>query len=405
MSDARSGSTGTTSDERSGSDDRERGDASPLLALDDVTVEFREESALVEAVPDRVKERFGWGDRPVRPVEDVSLEVANRDVIAVIGESGSGKTTLGKTAVGLQEPTRGSVEYMGYDIWSVKKNKRMGDMNYSDIRRSLQIVHQDPGASLNPYKTVLSILKRPLRIWFPELSDADCRERILNVFRVVGLTPADDYIERYPHELSGGEKQRVALVRAMLVKPDLVLADEPVSALDPSLRVSLMDLMIKLRELFETAFLFVSHNIQHARYISTKCDGKIAVMYMGEIVEIGPAEEVLANPRHPYTKVLLWAGLPRHPDRARERLATDPPVHGVSVPDLSDPPSGCRFHTRCPKARGPCAAEKPTLTRAGTEEHHGACFRTDDAHAYWEGDSLHPDGELTIPDPETATER
>ena len=373
-------------------------DDDPLLSLKNVELTFDEETALMEAVPERVKDRFGWETQPVRAVDDVSLDIGEKDVVAVIGESGSGKTSLGKTAIGLQEPTAGTVEYRGYDIWDVYDKKQVDGLEFSEVRRSLQVVHQDPSAALNPYRTLLSILKRPLRRWYPELTHADCRERILEVFRTVGLTPAEDYVDRYPHELSGGEQQRVALIRAMLVEPDLILADEPVSALDPSLRVSLMDLMLELQEIFETSYLFISHNLEHAQYLTSQVDGRIAVMYLGEIVEIGPAEEILQDPKHPYTQILVWATLPIHPDEARLKLESESPLRSLDVPDVTNPPTGCRFHTRCPKAREACVTESPIeYIKNGGGEHSAACFREDESHEYWNTDFLDERGEIEIP--------
>lgn len=374
-------------------------DDEPLLSLENVTVEFENETALMEAIPERVKRRFDWQSEPVRAVDDVSLEIESDEIVAVIGESGSGKTTLGKTAVGLQEPTEGTVRYRGHDIREVREKRQVDGLQFMDIRQALQIVHQDPGAALNPYQTLLTILKKPLRRWYPELSHADCRERILNVFRVIGLTPAEDYLDRYPHELSGGEQQRVTLVRAMLVEPELILADEPVSALDPSLRIALMDLMLELKDLFETSYLFVSHNLQHARYLTRNAGGRVAVMYLGEIVEIGPAEEVFENPQHPYTKILMWASLPSNPDAAREKLAEQAPLRGMEIADLYNLPSGCRFHPRCPKAREACAQDVPEIVTDGMdpEDHDAACFRTDSTHEYWDSEPLSAEGEIEIP--------
>lgn len=370
----------------------------PLLSLEDVVVEFEDETALMEVIPDRVKRRLGWETDPIRAVDGISLDIEENDVVAIIGESGSGKTTLGKTAVALTEPTAGRVAYRGHDVWEVKEKKQVDGLEFADIRRALQIIHQDPGASLNPYRTVNTILKKPLRRWQPDLTHADCRERLLGVLEAIGLTPAEDYIERYPHELSGGEQQRIALVRAMLVEPELILADEPVSALDPSLRVSLLDLMLELREEFEMSLIFVSHNLQHARYITSEVGGRIAVMYLGRIVEIGPAEQVFENPQHPYTKILLWAALPRNPDKSRQKLEEDPPLRRREIADIQNPPRGCRFHPRCPKAREACQTESPELLGNGTGDHRAACFRVDDSHPYWNSPFLAEEGEIDIPE-------
>lgn len=370
----------------------------PLLSLQDVEVAFDEESALMAALPERLKEKVGWTGEPIRAVDGVSLDVGEDDLVAVVGESGSGKTTLGKTAVALREPTAGSVTYRGYDIWEVKRRTEVDGLFYEDIRKALQIVHQDAGASLNPYRTVVASLRDPLNRWFPELSSVDKRERILDLFRACGLTPALEYEDRYPHELSGGEQQRAALVRAMLLEPDLIFADEPVGALDTSLRIEIMDLMLELQEQFGTSFLVVSHNLENARYLASRADGRIAVMYLGEIVEIGPAEEVIENPKHPYTRVLKWATLPPHPDRARAALAAESPLREFDIPDLVNPPSGCRFHPRCPKARAACVDEAPDLEATGADGHRAACFRERSTHEYWHSDPLAEAGEREIPE-------
>lgn len=359
----------------------------PILTLEDIVVEYEDEPLINQVLPQSVLDRFDLTEEPIRAVDGVDLDVGENDVIALVGESGSGKTTLGKTAVALQEPTEGTVEYRGHDVWDVKNGVGDGDIFFEEIRKSLQIVHQDPGAALNPYRSILSSLSQPLKRWAPELSSADRRERILSLLRESGLTPAKEYQDRYPHELSGGEQQRVTLLRAMMTEPDVILADEPVSALDNSLRVEIMDLMIELQEMFETSYIFISHNLEHARYIANKCDGRIAIMYLGEIVEIGPAEEVIRDPQHPYTKILKWATLPTHPDRAREALEEELPLRSVEIPDLVNKPSGCQFHTRCPYAREACVAQDPSLEPRGGER-PVSCFRNDETHEYWDSEPL-----------------
>jgi len=270
---------------------------------------------------------------------------------------------------------------------------------FEDIRKSLQIVHQEAEAALNPYQQIRTILMEPLRRWYPELSHADRRERILGLLQQCGLTPPQEYEDRFPHELSGGEQQRVAIIRAMLVEPDLILADEPVSALDPSYRIELIDLMLDLQQTFNTTWLLVTHNLETARYITEKSGrGKIAVMHLGNIVEQGPAEDVLHNPQHPYTQVLKQALLPQHPDQARERLRTDPPLRQLESPDAANAPSGCPFHTRCPKAKTVCAQEKPDLFTNGTDEHLAACYRVEESHRYWGDEWLDEGGEIIIGD-------
>lgn len=368
----------------------------PVLSMEEVGVTYSDESALIGALPGRLKERLGLTGG-VRAVEDVSLDVYEEDLVAVVGESGSGKTTLGKTAVALQQPTSGTVNYRGYDVWEVKRQTRVDGLFYEDVRKALQIVHQNAAGALNPYRTVMSNLRQPLDHWFPEMTGADKRERILDLFRATGLTPALEYEDRYPHELSGGEQQRAVLVRAMLLEPDLIFADEPVAALDTSLRVEIMDLMLELQDQFGTSFLVVSHNLEHARYLAARAGGRIAIMYLGEIVEIGPAEDVIENPKHPYTKVLKWATLPAHPDSARAALAAEMPLREFEPSDIGDPPSGCRFHPRCPKARTACREESPALDATGDAGHRAACFREQSSPEYDRSEPLGEADEGDIP--------
>lgn len=359
----------------------------PVLSLENVNVHFQNSRF------------FGLrGTGTVRAVDDISLEIPKNDVVALVGESGCGKTTLGKTAIGLQRPTDGSIKYRGQDIWETKDRENSvrrffgddHDISYEEIRRSLQIIHQDPGAALNANYRIESLLSDPLKRWQPDLSREDRLTRIHGMLEYVGMTPPEDFARRYPHQLSGGEQQRVALVRALLMNPDVILADEAVSALDVSMRIEMMDLMIDLQEQFETSFLFISHDLSNAKYFASKADGRIGVMYLGEIVEIGSVEEIIENPQHPYTKVLRWAT----PDLEKQSV-DEPPIRSLDVPDPADPPSGCRFHTRCPEAREACKAEEPDLrTTEGT--HRTACFREySQDHGYWDSDSIVGDEENT----------
>ena len=345
-----------------------------VVELDDLEVHFEKEQGLLESLvhePDIVG-----------AVDGVDLTIHEEDVVVLVGESGCGKTTLGKTAIGLQEPTGGSVRYRGQDIWEAKRGN--SDIPFEEIRKSLQIIHQDPGSSLNPNQTVLKTLEAPLKKWHSDLSRADRHEHIYGMVERVGMEPATDYAHRYPHQLSGGEKQRVALVRALLMNPDLILADEAVSALDVSLRIEMMELMLDLQDEFGTSYLFISHNLSNARYLAQKAGGRIGIMYLGELVEIGPAEEVLQNPKHPYTKVLRWATA----DLESRNEVREPPVRTIDIPDPVDPPSGCRFHSRCPEAREVCTTSCPTLESGDGDGHDAACFREDPNHEYWESEEL-----------------
>lgn len=321
----------------------------------------------------------------VHAVDDVDLDVYENDVVALVGESGCGKTTLGKAIIGAQRPTGGSVTYRGQSIWDAKDTRGTVDVPYGEIRRSLQMIHQDPGSSLNPNRKVQASLEAPLKRWHPEMDPTDREKRVLGTLEYVGMSPPEDYAQRYPHQLSGGEKQRVALIRALLMNPDVVLADEAVSALDVSLRIEMMDLMLELQGTFDTSYVFISHNLSNARYFAGAAGGRIGVMYLGELVEIGPVDQVIHDPKHPYTKVLKWAT----DDMNVEEVVTNPPIRDIDVPDPVDPPSGCRFHTRCPEAREVCREEAPTLEESTDDVHHTACFRAySDDHPYWESEPL-----------------
>jgi peptide/nickel transport system ATP-binding protein len=362
------------------------GDGDPLVRMRELSVHFEQTDGGV----------LSRRTSTVRAVDDVSLDIYENDVVALVGESGCGKTTLGKAAIALQRPTEGSVEYRSHDVWAANDDRSLlGQLNpfgsddahdpdsieFSRIRRALQIIHQDPGSALNPNKRVISTLQKPLQKWH-DMDRNEREQRIHSLLELVGMSPAEDYAGRYPHQLSGGEQQRVALVRALLMNPDMILADEAISALDVSLRVETMDLLLELQEMFSTSYLFISHDLSNARYLTKKADGRIAVMYLGEVVEIGPVDAVIDDPQHPYTQVLRWAT----PD-LEEGDSEQIPMRKIDIPDATNPPSGCRFHTRCPYAREVCRSEhpEPIPTDDGKQV---ACFRADDTHEYWESDSI-----------------
>lgn len=351
----------------------ERTDSAPLLSLSNVEVHFEDKPSLLD---------FGGETEVVRAVDGVSLDIQEHDVVSLVGESGCGKTTLGKTAIGLQRPTSGTVKYRGHDIWDVRDGNT-SEISWAEIRQSLQIIHQDPGSSLNPNRRLISILSEPLKQVRSHISREERRERIYMLLEHVGMTPAADFAERYPHQLSGGETQRVALCRALLMNPDVILADEAISALDVSLRVEMMDLMLGLQDDFDTSYVFISHDLSNARYFSQHGGGKIGVMYLGGLVEVGPAEDIVNDPHHPYTNVLRWAT----PDLSLQDTGR-PPMRKIDIPDPTDPPSGCRFHTRCPKAHKTCRRETPPDYE---QQHNGqriACFREDSDHEYWDSKEL-----------------
>ena len=348
----------------------------PLLSMRNVDVDFSPGGLI----------RKYLTDTEIKAVDDVSLDIEENDVVVLVGESGCGKTTLGKAAVALQRPTGGSIEYRGQDLWEAKDDPKSSDIDFPDIRRALQIIHQDPSNALNSSRRVRSILATPLKKWRQELGQDEREETIKRFLEYVDMTPAEDYANRYPHQLSGGEKQRVVLGRALMMSPDLVLADEAVSALDVSLRVDMMDLLLELKDLVNTSYLFISHDLANARYLAKKADGRIAIMYLGEIVEIGGPEEVLKNPTHPYTKVLKWSTPALDPVEAKQAMNESPPIRRLNVPDPSNPPSGCKYHTLCNAAREACTQEKPELYDTGGTE--ASCFRALDEHPYWNSPEL-----------------
>jgi len=359
-----------------------------VISLEDVDVHFENRRSTLDI--------FGESET-VHAVDDASIEIPENEVVAVIGESGCGKTTLGKTVIGLQRPTNGTVRFRGQDVWDAKDGRGDVDIGYDEIRRSLQIIHQDPGSSLNPNRKVKKTLEAPLKRHYTDLNVEDRQARIYGMLDIVGMSPPEDYASRYPHQLSGGEKQRIALIRALLMNPDLILADEAISALDVSLRIEMMDLFLELQEMFNTSFVFISHDLSNAWYLTEKADGLIGIMYLGKLVEIGPAREILENPQHPYTKALMWAT----PDLSMDDSDEELPLQTIDIPDPIDPPSGCRFHTRCPEAREVCTGEEPPLdlvSEEGSRRHKAACFRIYDDHEYWESDPLSQETRLSDPD-------
>jgi len=301
----------------------------------------------------------------VRAVDGVDLVIDVREVVTLVGESGCGKTTLGKTIAGLIKPTSGKILFEGKDIQSLDRK------SYLEYRRSVQIVHQDPYASLNPTKTVSQILSFPLRRWGIAKSREEIIERVTKLLELVGLTPPEEFLNKYPHQLSGGQRQRVAIARAISVNPKLVVADEPITMIDVSLRLGILDLLLDLRKKLGTAYLFITHDFGAARYLSAKGGGRIAVMYLGKIVDMGPAEEVIRNPLHPYTQILLQAVPVPDPELSRKKKPIK--LRSLDIPSPLNPPPGCKFHTRCPYAMDKCSKEEPPLVEVKSK-HYVACW-------------------------------
>ncbi|MFP3239740.1 MAG: ABC transporter ATP-binding protein [Caldivirga sp.] len=288
-------------------------------------------------------------------VDHINITVNRSETLAVVGESGSGKTTLGKTLVGLYKPTTGRIYFHGRDV------STMTDEEYRVYRLKSQYIHQDPYSSLNPYKTVYDILAVPLRANKLVHSKAEEEKVIFEALESVGLNPKA-YINKYPFELSGGEKQRVSIARALLVKPEFVVADEPVTMLDASLRLEVLDLLLSVQKEMNLSVLFITHDLGMAYYMAGE-RGRAAVMYLGSIMEFGPAKEMLESPLHPYTQALLSA-IPE-PDPTKSRSKKVMKLRSLDPPNPLRAPPGCKFSDRCPFAMDRCFKERPPLKKVG----------------------------------------
>jgi oligopeptide/dipeptide ABC transporter ATP-binding protein len=311
-----------------------------LLAVKDLKKYFPVAKGVLRKV-------VGW----VKAVDGISFSVAKGETFSLVGESGCGKTTTAKVILLLEKGTAGAVLYQGKDVF-----KFCGE-ELSQYRAAVQAVFQDPYSSLQPRRRVGAIVAEPLVVK-SALSTAEIKERVAEVLRRVGLN--SDSVNLFPHEFSGGQRQRIAIARALSLHPSLIVLDEPVSALDVSIRAQIMNLLKELQEQMEVSYLLIAHSLATVRYMSQR----VGVMYLGKLVEQGPSEELYPKPLHPYTKALISAALPSHPDVVREEI-----VLSGEVPSALDPPGGCRFHTRCFCAMPICSEFEPQLKEVAADRY------------------------------------
>lgn len=292
-------------------------------------------------------------DAEVRAVDGVSFDVRRGEIFGLVGESGSGKTTLGRTILGLVGATSGSIRWKGEELVG------LGEKRFRPLRRHLALVSQDPNAALNPAMTVVQGVGHPLRIHGMASSRAEVRQRVARMLERCGLAPAERFLDVYPEDLSGGQKQRLVIARALITEPEFVVADEPVAALDMSVRAKVLELMLDLKREMGLTYLYITHDLASGKFL---CD-RIGILYLGQMVEWGSSDAIYDDPRHPYTRSLLDA-IPLPDPSRRDRVKRLP---RGEIPDALNPPAGCRFHPRCPEAFAACGWEGRDLIEAFEE--------------------------------------
>lgn len=323
--------------------------SSPLLKIENLVKEFPIYGGL-----------FGREVASVKAVQNISFEIKKGETLGLVGESGCGKSTLGRCIIRLINPTSGKIIYNGNDITHIEGSK------LREMRKKMQIIFQDPYASLNPRMTIGTILEEPLIIHQLCNSDKERKKRVNELIDLVGLRP--EHIHRYPHEFSGGQRQRIGIARALAVNPELIICDEPVSALDVSIQAQVINLLMELQKKLGLTYIFIAHDLKVVEHVSHR----VAVMYLGKIAELAPAEELYRNPRHPYTQALLSAIPIPDPKKREKRI-----ILSGDVPSPLNPPSGCHFHPRCPLATqrnlSKCRSESPVLVERSSN-HIVSCW-------------------------------
>lgn len=318
-----------------------------LLDIKDLKVHFQ------------IASKSAWPWSPpstLKAVDGVNARLYEGETLGVVGESGCGKSTFARAIIGLVNATEGEVLWLGQDLTRMKAVQRR------ETRKDIQMIFQDPLASLNPRMTIGDIIAEPLRTFYPELSSLEVKDRVKEMMMRVGLLP--NVINRYPHEFSGGQCQRIGIARALILRPKMIICDEPVSALDVSIQAQVVNLLKEIQKELGLSLVFIAHDLSVVKHISDR----VMVMYLGNVVEIGEADKLFATPKHPYTTALMTA-VPI-PDPNLERQKKIQMLEG-DLPSPINPPSGCVFRTRCPKAQPQCAKNKPVLS--GDEHHAVAC--------------------------------
>ncbi len=293
----------------------------------------------------------------LKAVDGVNVRLYEGETLGVVGESGCGKSTFARAIIGLVEATDGEVVWLGQDAL------KMGEVQRRDTRKEMQMIFQDPLASLNPRMTVGDIIAEPLRTFYPELNKVEVKDRVREMMAKVGLLP--NVINRYPHEFSGGQCQRIGIARALILKPKMIICDEPVSALDVSIQAQVVNLLKELQKELGLSLVFIAHDLSVVKHISDR----VLVMYLGNAVELGESDALFADPKHPYTRALMSA-VPI-PDPKLERAKKIEMLEG-DLPSPMNPPSGCVFRTRCPQATQACSERKPTIQ--GNDVHAVSCL-------------------------------